>query len=184
MEMAVGNGQDRPALLSSTSSRVCAPGDAVGVHEQIHFNTHKRAKLKHRKAGEFREGPLPRSVREAIERYEECSSMAGQGPSPAVIGSILVSLQKSSHSPASRDRIASERAKCRQSSTCLMRRQVSQHPLSITSVRFLARVPGRWPRGSLAGAENAQAGSLVTAMQDFPEGLRVEGMPMYSMGRP
>ncbi|MFJ5830734.1 tyrosine-type recombinase/integrase [Streptomyces sp. NPDC093089] len=40
------------------------------VREQIHFNTLRPAKLKHRKAGEFREVPLPRSVREAIERYE------------------------------------------------------------------------------------------------------------------
>jgi hypothetical protein len=59
----------------------------------------------------------------------------------------------SSHSPASRDRIASEEVKCRRSSTRLMRRQVSQHPLSISPVRFLTRAPGRWLRGSLAGAE-------------------------------
>ncbi len=45
--------------------------DVYRVHEQIHSNTHKPAKLKHRKAGEFREVPLPRSVREAMERYEE-----------------------------------------------------------------------------------------------------------------
>ncbi|GHG27310.1 hypothetical protein GCM10018777_48160 [Streptomyces albogriseolus] len=32
------------------------------VHEQIHSNTHRPAKLKHRKAGEFRAVPLPRSV--------------------------------------------------------------------------------------------------------------------------
>jgi integrase len=44
--------------------------DVYRVHEQIHANTHKPAKLKHRKAGEFREVPLPRSVREALERYE------------------------------------------------------------------------------------------------------------------
>lgn len=41
------------------------------MREQIHSNTPRPAKLKHRKAGEFREVPLPRSVREAIERYEE-----------------------------------------------------------------------------------------------------------------
>jgi integrase len=45
--------------------------DVYRLHEQIHSNTHKPAKLKHRKAGEFREVPLPRSVREAMERYEE-----------------------------------------------------------------------------------------------------------------
>ncbi|WP_455679058.1 tyrosine-type recombinase/integrase [Streptomyces bottropensis] len=45
--------------------------DVYRVHEQIHSNTHKPGKLKHRKAGEFREVPLPRSVREAMERYAE-----------------------------------------------------------------------------------------------------------------
>ncbi|WP_307840043.1 tyrosine-type recombinase/integrase [Streptomyces sp. G44] len=45
--------------------------DVYRVHEQIHSNTHKPAKLKHRKAGEFREVPLPRSVKEALERYAE-----------------------------------------------------------------------------------------------------------------
>ncbi|MEU7292947.1 tyrosine-type recombinase/integrase [Streptomyces exfoliatus] len=44
--------------------------DVYRVWEQIHSNTLKPAKLKHRKVGEFREVPLPRSVREAIERYE------------------------------------------------------------------------------------------------------------------
>jgi integrase len=44
--------------------------DVYRVHEQIHSNTHRPAKLKHRKVGEFREVPLPRSVREAIERHE------------------------------------------------------------------------------------------------------------------
>ncbi|MEV6247700.1 hypothetical protein AB0M38_16065 [Streptomyces sp. NPDC051742] len=32
------------------------------VREQIHSNPLKPAKLKHRKAGEFRQAPLPRSV--------------------------------------------------------------------------------------------------------------------------
>ncbi|MFD7875082.1 hypothetical protein ACFV5G_13410 [Streptomyces sp. NPDC059766] len=41
------------------------------MHEQIHSNTHMPARLKHRKAGEFREVPLPRSLREAMERHEE-----------------------------------------------------------------------------------------------------------------
>jgi hypothetical protein len=49
--------------------------------------------------------------------------------------------------------VRSQQTKCHRSSTCLMRRQVDQHPLSIRPVRFLARAPGRWLRGSLAGAE-------------------------------
>ncbi|MFE7547798.1 hypothetical protein [Streptomyces gardneri] len=44
--------------------------DVYRVREQIHSSTLRPAKLKHRKLGEFREVPLPRSVREAIERYE------------------------------------------------------------------------------------------------------------------
>ncbi|MEU7033483.1 tyrosine-type recombinase/integrase [Streptomyces sp. NPDC046237] len=53
--------------------------DVYRVHEQIHSNTHKPAKLKHRKAGEFREVPLPRSVREALERYEEQHGTTEEG---------------------------------------------------------------------------------------------------------
>ncbi|MFF5546273.1 tyrosine-type recombinase/integrase [Streptomyces olivaceoviridis] len=53
--------------------------DVYRVHEQIHSNTHKPAKLKHRKAGEFREVPLPRSVREAMERYEEKHGTTREG---------------------------------------------------------------------------------------------------------
>ncbi|MCF3181771.1 tyrosine-type recombinase/integrase family protein [Streptomyces polychromogenes] len=45
--------------------------DVYRVHEQIHSNLLKPAKLKHRKVGEFREVPLPRTVREAMERFEE-----------------------------------------------------------------------------------------------------------------
>ncbi|WP_244209020.1 hypothetical protein [Streptomyces pactum] len=36
--------------------------DVYRVHEQIHSNTYRPAKLKHRKVREFREAPLPRSV--------------------------------------------------------------------------------------------------------------------------
>ncbi|MFJ4513755.1 tyrosine-type recombinase/integrase [Streptomyces sp. NPDC088816] len=53
--------------------------DVYRVHEQIHSNTHRPAKLKHRRAGEFREVPLPRSVREAMERYEEKRGTTKEG---------------------------------------------------------------------------------------------------------
>ncbi|WP_455770170.1 tyrosine-type recombinase/integrase [Streptomyces coelicoflavus] len=53
--------------------------DVYRVHEQIHSNTHRPAKLKHRNVGEFREVPLPRSVREAIERYEEKHGTTREG---------------------------------------------------------------------------------------------------------
>ncbi|MFF0853925.1 tyrosine-type recombinase/integrase [Streptomyces sp. NPDC003280] len=53
--------------------------DVYRVHEQIHSNTHKPAKLKHRRAGEFREVPLPRSVREAMKRFEEKHGTTKEG---------------------------------------------------------------------------------------------------------
>ncbi|AJE87349.1 integrase [Streptomyces albus] len=53
--------------------------DVYRVHEQIHSNTHRPSKLKHRKVGEFREVPLPRSVREAIERHEEKHGTTREG---------------------------------------------------------------------------------------------------------
>ncbi|MGW1927714.1 tyrosine-type recombinase/integrase [Streptomyces sp. NPDC001919] len=58
------NGEARAVNVNN----VVAP-DVYRVCEQIHSNTHKPAKLKHRRVGEFRDVPLPRSVREAIERY-------------------------------------------------------------------------------------------------------------------
>ncbi|MCX5230296.1 site-specific integrase [Streptomyces sp. NBC_00233] len=60
------NGEARAVNVNNVVAQ-----DVYRVREQIHSNTLKPAKLKHRKAGEFREVPLPRSVREAIERYAE-----------------------------------------------------------------------------------------------------------------
>ncbi|MDX3525947.1 tyrosine-type recombinase/integrase [Streptomyces sp. ID05-39B] len=68
--MMVGCGLRNGEARAVNVNNVVA-GDVYRVHEQIHSNTHRPAKLKHRKAGEFREVPLPRSVREAMERYEE-----------------------------------------------------------------------------------------------------------------
>ncbi|MFB7028866.1 MULTISPECIES: tyrosine-type recombinase/integrase [unclassified Streptomyces] len=60
------NGEARAVNVNNVVAQ-----DVYRVREQIHSNTHQPAKLKHRKVGEFREVPLPRSVREAIERYKE-----------------------------------------------------------------------------------------------------------------
>ncbi|MEU3481809.1 hypothetical protein AB0E66_27015 [Streptomyces sp. NPDC033753] len=65
----------RDALGKQREESGCGTHNVVAqdmnrVREQIHSNTLKPAKLKHRKAGEFREVSLPRSAREAIERYE------------------------------------------------------------------------------------------------------------------
>ncbi|MFI9293759.1 tyrosine-type recombinase/integrase [Streptomyces gardneri] len=66
--MMAGCGLRNGKARAVNVNNVVAP-DVYRVCEQIHSNTHKPAKLKHRRVGEFREVPLPRSVREAIERY-------------------------------------------------------------------------------------------------------------------
>lgn len=58
------NGEARVVNVNNVVS-----DDVYRVHEQIHSNTHRPATLKHRKAGEFREVPLPCSAREMMERY-------------------------------------------------------------------------------------------------------------------
>ncbi len=68
--MMVGCGPRNGEARAVNVNNVVAD-DVYRVPEQIHSNTHKPAKLKHRKAGEFWEVPLPRSVREAMERHEE-----------------------------------------------------------------------------------------------------------------
>ncbi|MFE3519135.1 tyrosine-type recombinase/integrase [Streptomyces sp. NPDC059166] len=60
------NGEARAVNVNN-----CVADDVYRVHDQIHSSTHRPAKLKHRRAGEFREVPMPRSVREAIERHEK-----------------------------------------------------------------------------------------------------------------
>ncbi|MFF2502220.1 hypothetical protein ACFVTY_02305 [Streptomyces sp. NPDC058067] len=45
--------------------------DVYRVTEQVHYRTRKLEKLKHRKPGQLREVPLPRSTREVIERFVE-----------------------------------------------------------------------------------------------------------------
>lgn len=50
------NGGARAVNVNNVVSK-----DVYRVDKQIHSNTHKPAKLKHRKTGEFREVPLPRS---------------------------------------------------------------------------------------------------------------------------
>ncbi|MGW8359554.1 tyrosine-type recombinase/integrase [Streptomyces wedmorensis] len=60
------NGEARAVNVNNVVDK-----DVYRVREQIHSNTLRPAKLKHRRAGEFREVPLPRLVREAIERYVE-----------------------------------------------------------------------------------------------------------------
>ncbi|WP_238426887.1 hypothetical protein [Streptomyces adustus] len=50
-----------------------------GVQEPEYVREKAVIKLKHHKAGEFREVPLPRSVREAIERHEDKHGTTREG---------------------------------------------------------------------------------------------------------
>ncbi|MYS15813.1 tyrosine-type recombinase/integrase [Streptomyces sp. SID4982] len=68
------NGEARAVNISNVVA-----DDVYRVHEQIHSNTHRPAKLKHRNAGEFREVPLPHSVRGALERYEHKHGTTKEG---------------------------------------------------------------------------------------------------------
>lgn len=52
VDCGLRNGEARAVNINNVVA-----GDVYRVHEQIHSNTHKPAKLKHRKAGEFREEP-------------------------------------------------------------------------------------------------------------------------------
>ncbi len=64
--MGLRNGE---ALAVNVNNMVA--DDVYRVTEQVSSNTHQLAKLKHRKASEFREVPMPTKTRDAIERYRE-----------------------------------------------------------------------------------------------------------------
>lgn len=68
------NGETRAVNINNLVAE-----DVYRVHEQVHSNAHRPAKLKHRKVGKFREVPLPRSVREAIERHEKKHGTTREG---------------------------------------------------------------------------------------------------------
>ncbi|MEU1322175.1 MULTISPECIES: tyrosine-type recombinase/integrase [Streptomyces] len=78
------NGEARAVNVNNVVAQ-----DVYRVREQIHSNTLKPAKLKHRKTGEFREVPLPRSVRETIERHAEKHGTTRGGLSAAWAGWLL-----------------------------------------------------------------------------------------------
>lgn len=112
------------------------------------------------------------------------SSMAAQGSSSAVIGSIPLPLHR---------KLA---LACEPGSNCLRGGQMpaildtpDETSGKSASTQHQSRTVPRACAWSVASRQpgwcrNAQAGSLVTATHDFPRGLRAEGMPMYSEGRP
>ncbi|MFF7122636.1 hypothetical protein [Streptomyces sp. NPDC008240] len=81
--MMVGCGLRNGEARAVNINNVVA-GDVYRAHEQIHSNTHKPAKLKHRKAGEFREVPETVRGRPTLPRQERnCRSepsLVSEGP--------------------------------------------------------------------------------------------------------
>lgn len=63
--------------------------DVYRITEQIEGNTRQRARLKHRKLGEFRETPMPSTVRDCLLRYEEEHGVSPHG--------YLLRTQRSAH---------------------------------------------------------------------------------------
>ncbi|MFC6067062.1 tyrosine-type recombinase/integrase [Streptomyces ochraceiscleroticus] len=70
IDMMAGCGLRNGEALALNVNNIVA-NDVYRVTEQVHHRSKKLEKLKHRKPGEFREVPLPASVREAIERFVE-----------------------------------------------------------------------------------------------------------------
>ncbi|MEU4486822.1 tyrosine-type recombinase/integrase [Streptomyces purpurascens] len=68
------NGEARAVNLNNIVA-----DDVYHVHEQIHARLNRPAKLKHRKVGEFREVPLPRTVREAMEKLADRRAATSEG---------------------------------------------------------------------------------------------------------
>lgn len=68
------NGEARAINVNNVIS-----DDVYRVTCQIHHNTYRPAPLKHRRPGEFRDVPLPRSVKEAIERFEQQHGTTDEG---------------------------------------------------------------------------------------------------------
>ncbi|MEV0692198.1 tyrosine-type recombinase/integrase [Streptomyces sp. NPDC050388] len=63
--------------------------DVYRITEQIDGRTRQRARLKHRKPGEFREAPMPGTVRESLLRFEKEHGTDANG--------YLLQSQRSSH---------------------------------------------------------------------------------------
>ncbi|MFC9881379.1 tyrosine-type recombinase/integrase [Streptomyces libani] len=70
IDMMAGCGLRNGEALALNVNNIVA-NDVYRVTEQVHYRTKKLEKLKHRKPGEFREVPLPPSVRKGIERFAE-----------------------------------------------------------------------------------------------------------------
>ncbi|KPC91384.1 integrase, partial [Streptomyces sp. NRRL F-6602] len=78
VDMMAGCGLRKGEALALNVNNIVAD-DVYRVTEQVHYRTRKLEKLKHRKPGEFREVPLPRSIREAIERFVEKNGTTEDG---------------------------------------------------------------------------------------------------------
>ncbi|PKT72112.1 hypothetical protein CW362_15185 [Streptomyces populi] len=70
IDLMSGSGLRNGEAFAANLERMVAD-DVYRITEQIEGKTRERAPLKHRKAGEFRETPMPWTVRESLLRYEK-----------------------------------------------------------------------------------------------------------------
>ncbi|MGQ4513179.1 tyrosine-type recombinase/integrase [Streptomyces sp. DW26H14] len=59
------------AAAVNININIIVADDTYRVHEQVNKTTNDYARLKHRKAGDYRDVPLPSRVKEAVERYAD-----------------------------------------------------------------------------------------------------------------
>ncbi|MER5540865.1 tyrosine-type recombinase/integrase [Streptomyces mirabilis] len=70
IDLMSGCGHRNGEAYAANLERMVAD-DVYRITEQIDGTTRQRARLKHRKPGEFRETPMPSTVRESLLRYEQ-----------------------------------------------------------------------------------------------------------------
>ncbi|MFD6969593.1 tyrosine-type recombinase/integrase [Streptomyces sp. NPDC059979] len=88
IDLMSGCGHRNGEAYAANIERMVAK-DAYRISEQIDGVTRERCRLKHRKPGEFREVPMPATVRDSLLRYE-----ATHGTSP---NGYLLRTQRSPH---------------------------------------------------------------------------------------
>ncbi|MEU6375918.1 tyrosine-type recombinase/integrase [Streptomyces sp. NPDC046909] len=88
MDLMSGCGLRNGEAYAAHTERMVAD-DVYRITEQIEGKTRERSRLKHRKPGEFRETPMPWTVRESLLRYEKDHGVSADG--------YLLRTQRSAH---------------------------------------------------------------------------------------
>ncbi|MGC5039956.1 tyrosine-type recombinase/integrase [Streptomyces sp. DT190] len=78
IDLMAGCGHRNGEAYAANLERMVAD-DVYRITEQIEGKTRERAPLKHRKPGEFRETPMPWTVRESLLRYEKVHGADADG---------------------------------------------------------------------------------------------------------